>query len=69
LAKNPGEFHGQMDRIFGRGVLPVEAVVVKALFRRLNLHYVESGVFDFERYVNHAKKEFSGIWLRGMVPK
>src|SRR5437879_12229964 len=21
LAKNPGEFHGQMDRIFGRGVL------------------------------------------------
>jgi len=35
LAKNPGEFHGQMDRIFGRGVLAIESVVVKALFRRL----------------------------------
>jgi hypothetical protein len=30
---------------------------------------VESGVFDFERYVSHAKKEFSGIWLREMAPK
>src|SRR5438309_4173560 len=59
LAKNPGEFHSQMDRIFGRGVLAIEGVVVKALFRRLNLPYAERGLFDFERYVNHAKKEFS----------
>ena len=69
LAKNPREFHGQMDRIFGRGVLAVEAVVVKALFRRLNLHYVESGLFDFVRYVNHAKIEFSRTRSKGMMPK
>ena len=69
LAKNPGEFHGQMDRIFGRGVLAIEGVVVRALFRRLNLLYVESGLFDFERYVHHAKREFSKTWLRGIAPK
>src|SRR3989441_7221989 len=68
LAKNPGEFHNQMDRIFGRGVLPVEGVVVKALFRRLNLPYVESGLFDFVRYINHAKREFSRTRSKGMVP-
>src|SRR5947209_17611087 len=45
LAKNPGEFHSQMDRIFGRGVLAIEAVVVKDVFRGLNLPYVESAVF------------------------
>jgi len=69
LAKNPEEFHSQMDRIFGRGVLAIEAVVVKALFRRLNLRYVESGFFEFERCVNQAKREFSRAWSKGMVPK
>src|SRR3989442_14078102 len=68
LAKNPEEFHSQMDRIFGRGVLPVEGVVVKALFRRLNLSYVESGLVEFERYVNHAKREFSRTRSKGMMP-
>ena len=68
LSKNPEEFHSQMDRIFGRGVLAIESVVVKALFRRLNLHYVESGLFDFERYINHAKIEFSRTRSKGMVP-
>jgi len=69
LSKNPEEFHGQMDRIFGRGVLAIEGVVVKALFRRLNLHYVESGLFDFVRYVNHAKIEFSRTRSKGIMPK
>src|SRR5947209_8492163 len=49
-------------------VLAIESVVVKALFRRLNLHYVESGLFDFARYVNHAKREFSRTRSKGMVP-
>ena len=69
LAENPGEFHSQMDRIFGRGVLAIESVVVKALFRRLNLRYMESGLFDFVRYVNHAKIEFSRTRSNGMMPK
>ena len=55
---SPGELHRNLYDIFKEGAFVLEKVIVKELFRRLNVPYEEMANLDFEGYVNHAKKLF-----------
>lgn len=55
---NPEEFHRDLCLIFGETAVILEKVVVKELFRRLDIEYGERGDFDFSVYVKHAKELF-----------
>ena len=55
---NPGELHRNLRDIFKEGAFVLEKVIVKELFRRLNVPYEETGNLDFEGYVSHARKLF-----------
>lgn len=61
--ENSREFHVKLSSVFGEGAEVLEKIIVKELFRRLNVSYEEGRDFDFERYVNHAR-EFSTIRLK-----
>ncbi len=56
---NPAELHRNLRGIFNEGALVLEKVIVKELFRRLDLPYEEKDDFDFARHVNHAKELFA----------
>jgi len=55
-ADNPGELHKSLRSIFKDGASILEKVIVKELFRRLDLAYEERSDLDFEGYVNQAKE-------------
>lgn len=55
---DPREFHADLYTIFKEGALSIEKVIVKELFRRLNLSYQEKSSFDFARHVSQARELF-----------
>ena len=60
LAEAPSELHNGFEQIFGPAAEILERLMVKDLFRRLNLKFEEvTSSFDFATYVNIAKREFS----------
>lgn len=60
LSEAPGELHNGFDRVFGPACGILERLMVKDLFKRLNLRFEQvMPTFDFETYVNIAKREFS----------
>jgi hypothetical protein len=50
--------HKNLHAIFGDGVFIIEKVIVKELYRRLNVPYEEPEEFDFARSVNRARELF-----------
>jgi hypothetical protein len=50
--------HKNLHAIFGDGVFIIEKVIVKELYRRLNMPYEEPKDFDFVRSVNRAREIF-----------
>jgi len=55
---HPETFHRNLYAIFNEGAIFLEKVIVKELFRRINVRYEIKGDFDFARYVNQARKRF-----------
>jgi hypothetical protein len=55
---DPSEFHINLHVLLGSGANVLEKMIVKELFRRLNIPYEERGDFDFARYVNEAGELF-----------
>jgi L-fucose mutarotase/ribose pyranase (RbsD/FucU family) len=54
--QRPDEFHHKLSPIFGdRGAETLEKMVVKDLFRKLNLSIIDRTSFDFEGCVNQAR--------------
>ena len=60
LAEAPSELHNGFEQIFGPAAEILERLMVKDLFKRLNLKFEEvPPSFDFETYVSIARREFS----------
>jgi hypothetical protein len=58
LEQNPRELHNKLYSIFKDGAVILEKVVVKELYQRLDMLYVEREAFDFEEYVKSAERMF-----------
>jgi len=52
---NPAAFHRNLYAIFNEGAIVLEKIIVKELFRRLNMPYTVRGDFDFARCVSQAR--------------
>ncbi len=60
LAEAPGELHNGFERVFGPAAEILERLMVRDLFGRLDLEFEQvMPVFNFESYVNIAKREFT----------
>ncbi len=55
---DPSELHRNLYTLLGDGANVLEKMIVKELFRRLDIPYEERGDFDFVRYVNEARELF-----------
>jgi len=55
---DPETFHGNLYAVFNEGAIVLEKVIVKELFRRLNMPYKTRGDFDFARCISEARKRF-----------
>jgi hypothetical protein len=51
----PEAFHRNLYAIFNEGAIILEKVIVKELFRRINMPYTVGGDFDFARCVSQAR--------------
>jgi hypothetical protein len=65
LAESPAELQDGFGQIFGPPAKILERLIVKDLFKRLNLKFEEViASFDFETYINIARREFSMNWMK-----
>lgn len=55
VAVDPREFDLKLRGLLNAPAAIIEEVIVKDLFRRLDLMYAPKGAFDFQRYANAAK--------------
>jgi len=55
IADDPKAFSSGLERIFGAGAKVVEKSIVKQLYLKLGLEYVEKTEYSFEDYVKEAK--------------
>jgi hypothetical protein len=55
-ASNPKEFHKKLQSVFGYGATVIEKVVIKDLFRKLNLLYNTHGPFDYGEALETARE-------------
>ncbi|HZD12445.1 MAG TPA: hypothetical protein VE177_02875 [Candidatus Binatus sp.] len=51
----PDKFHARLTEILGYSAKVMEKMIVKDLFKRLNLHFDEARAFDFATCVNEAR--------------
>ncbi len=56
-AEKPGEFHRDLQFYFGFGAITLEKMIVKELFRKLNLRYPTGNELDFETCMGLARKD------------
>ena len=65
LSESPEELENGFGQIFGPPAKILEKLIVKDLFKRLNLKFEEViASFDFETYINIARREFSMNWMK-----
>ena len=65
LSESPEDLENGFGQIFGSSAKILEKLIVKDLFKRLNLKFEEViASFDFETYVNIARREFSMNWMK-----
>src|SRR3989442_14268423 len=55
-ATDPKEFHKKLQSVFGNGATVLEKVIVKDLFRKLNVPYNSQERFDYGEALERAKK-------------
>jgi hypothetical protein len=58
FAKDPKMFDQKLRDLLQAPAAIIEEVIVKDLFRRLDLLFAPSGTFDFERYTNSAREVY-----------
>ena len=61
---DPQAFHQAMYPLFRDGTIVLEKIIVKELFRKLNVSDYFLGGFGFEKYVSFAKESFE-IRIKG----
>jgi hypothetical protein len=54
-ATDPKEFHKKLQSVFGNGATVLEKVIVKDLFRKLNIPYNSQERFDYGEALEMAK--------------
>src|SRR5207249_2085670 len=55
-ATAPKEFHRKLQTVFGNGATVLEKVIVKDLFRKLNIPYNSQDRFDYGEALERAKE-------------
>ncbi len=55
-ATSPKEFHKKLQTVFGNGATVLEKVIVKDLFRKLNIPYNSQEPFDYGEALERAKE-------------
>ncbi len=58
LAKDPKLFDQKLRELLHAPASIIEEVIIKDLFKRLDLMYSPMGTFDFQRYANTAKEVY-----------
>ncbi len=53
---NPDQFHKQLTTLFGNGAVVLEKIVVKELYRKLNLPYDSSAQLDYGNALAWARQ-------------
>lgn len=56
FSEKPSEFHNGLSSIFKEGAIVLEKMIMKELFRKLNLSYYEMKEFNFQEYITFAKR-------------
>jgi len=56
--ENPKEFHESLFSLLKEGALVLESLVVKELFRRLDMQYEEPRRIDFVKLIASARKSY-----------
>ncbi|MBI2183610.1 MAG: hypothetical protein HYU39_01475 [Thaumarchaeota archaeon] len=64
-ADKPSDFHASLYSIFNQGAIVLEKMIVKELYRRLNMVYEERDDFNLEESVNVAKRI---VMMKILVP-
>jgi hypothetical protein len=59
-ATAPKEFHRKLQTVFGNGAIVLEKVIVKDLFRKLNIPYDFQDRFDYGEALERAKVACAG---------
>jgi hypothetical protein len=59
LAKDPKMFDQKLRELLKVPALMIEEVIIKDLFKRLDLMYAPMGTFDFQKYANAAKEVYA----------
>jgi|GEM_PF-3095662 len=52
---SPQEFHEKLVKVFKEGAITIERIIVKEMYSRIDLPYVETAQFDFIQYCELAK--------------
>ncbi len=55
-ATTPKEFHRKLQTVFGNGATVLEKVIIKDLFRKLNIQYNSQEHFDYGEALERAKE-------------
>lgn len=58
---DPKLLHERLCTMFEEGAAAIEKVIVREMFKILNLDYDQRGNFDFERYVLIAKRHITKL--------
>lgn len=64
---NPEIFVDRLEKIFGLGAEVIEKAIIKSLYRKLGLKYIEKKVFDFMEYLNEAKMRLGQVTLKAAI--
>ncbi len=55
-ASDPKEFQLKLQSVFGNGATVIEKVIIKDLFRRLNIPYASQELFDYGEALERARE-------------
>jgi len=55
-ASDPKEFQKKLQSVFGNGATVIEKVIIKDLFRRLNIPYSSQGPFNYGEALEMARE-------------
>jgi hypothetical protein len=55
-ASDPKEFQIKLQSVFGNGATVIEKVIIKDLFRRLNIPYSSQGPFNYGEALEMARE-------------
>jgi len=60
IAEKPEVFSTGMKKLLGSGTLVIENLILKNLYRKLELKFEEKEGYEFSDYVKELRKRFEG---------